>query len=67
MTTKNHNIAIAVGLHLEKWSPVKIHIAKENGSIPAALKRRTYHKNGTAQTVRSRERRLETQHQEGTS
>lgn len=67
MITKSHSIAIAEEPPSEKWSPAKILIARENGSIPPASRRKIYLRNGIAQIVKNRGRRQGIQHQEGTS
>jgi len=47
----NQNIVIVGNLHLEKWLCAKIHIAKGNGFIWNASKKRNCHRNGTVKNA----------------
>lgn len=54
MIIRNHSIAIVEELPLEKWSPVRIPIAKGSGFIFLVLRRRICLRNGIVWIVRNR-------------
>lgn len=65
--TKSLSIATVEELLLEKWWPVKTHIARGSGFIFLALRRRIYQRNGTVWIAKSRGIRPETLFREGIS
>jgi len=59
MITRSRLIATVVEDLLEKWSCAKVHIAKDNGFIRTVLRKKIFHKNGTALSVRNKNKKLE--------